>query len=247
MQTRNIRALSCLVLALGAGCYDVEDDDVRPLSGGSTDAGDDGEAPASTDDGGGDDRGDDGSDDGIPGPSSGGNPPPPTDPGPTCESDIGEPCVEHGDCCDFQSGDALCVNDGVNTICHETCEFPSDCDSECCAPTDQGEFICLPQVYCPDGPPTGCNEPGYACEANGYCCGFGNGEASCVSFEEGDYCSATCDSGSDCNSGCCVALNNGTGACAPDYYCAGQSDPGLGFGVVAQSEPPAAHERMTLR
>lgn len=239
MQKPNVRALSCLVLALGA-CSPGFDPNT-PLPVGPTDAGDDGEASASTNDD--SDEGDEGSDDSIPGPSSGGDPPPPTDPEPTCESDIGEPCAEHGDCCDSESGDALCVSDGVNTICHQTCTSNSECGSGCCGETNSGDGVCLPEVYC-----TGIcfADPGEECTQNDDCCGYAEGTASCVNFpEEGAYCSATCIWGSDCNSGCCVPLDNGLGACAPDYYCAGapeepETEPDE---ATSQAEPNASYER----
>jgi hypothetical protein len=245
MATRHTATLSLLVLTLGAGCYDPDDDsEVQPLPAGPTDeeeASGEGSEGGEDDDDDGEDRGedDDGEDDADE-PS-----PPPNDGEPTCEAQIGESCEVNGECCGFEDGDALCVNDGVNTICHQTCTSDSECGSGCCGETDTGDGVCVPEVYCEDDEEPICYEPGYACEINLDCCGFTQGDASCVNFAEGLYCSAACTWGSDCNSGCCVALDNGLGACAPDYYCGGApEEPETELEeATSQSEPNASYER----
>ena len=234
METRHIATLSLLMLTLGMGCYDPDKNEVQPQPAGPTAEGETSGGGSDEDEG---DEGDEG--DG----SDSSEPPPSNDPGPICDAEIGEPCGVNGDCCDFNSGDALCVNDGVNTICHQTCTSNSECGSGCCGETTSGEGICVAEVYCDV-----CEEPGNTCNDNGDCCGFEEGTTSCVNFPvEGLYCSATCIWNSDCNSGCCVPLDTGLGACAPDDYCADASGGGFEPGTATPRDAAALVQQMTLR
>ena len=64
-----------------------------------------------------------------------------------------------------------------------------------------------------------CSETGSGCAVNGDCCGFDNGEASCIDTGSGFVCAALCEFNEDCASGCCAALEGGGGACAPQDFC----------------------------
>lgn len=219
MLTRTLRPLSLLLLATTACVPAPDDDPAQPFGTGNGNNDTDDEDDTDDTDGG-DSSGDGGS---LPPPPP--DDPPPDDPPPddpmTC-GDVGEPCQYSDECCDFASGGAVCANDEVNTLCYATCTYPAECGTECCLPLEGGTNICAPPVYCPEGAPWSCDQPGDACEANGYCCGFAAGNALCVIFPDGNHCAGTCTVGSDCVSGCCVGLDNGAGACAPSEYCGSQ-------------------------
>ncbi len=62
----------------------------------------------------------------------------------------GDGCEVNGDCCDFSSGNALCVDYGAGygALCGGTCSSGSDCNSGCCASTQEGNYVCAPSEFC---------------------------------------------------------------------------------------------------
>lgn len=74
-------------------------------------------------------------------------PPPPPQPLPCRET--GTECQSNGDCCDFASGEALCVALTEDLAgCAAICDAHSDCQSGCCAETANGRFVCAPDAAC---------------------------------------------------------------------------------------------------
>jgi len=70
--------------------------------------------------------------------------------GGTCV-EVGEGCSINGDCCDFDSGNALCVTYGeYGALCGGTCSVGSDCVSGCCVGTDGPSSVCAPSEFCAD-------------------------------------------------------------------------------------------------
>jgi len=60
----------------------------------------------------------------------------------------GDPCNVNGDCCEFSSGDALCVGYGSVDACGATCTAGAQCQSGCCAALKEGGGACAPKEFC---------------------------------------------------------------------------------------------------
>jgi hypothetical protein len=64
-------------------------------------------------------------------------------------SETGTECSVNGDCCDFASGNALCVNyEGYGPLCGGTCSSNADCAGGCCGTTADGTGVCAPSEFC---------------------------------------------------------------------------------------------------
>lgn len=78
------------------------------------------------------------------------SPPASKPPSSSCFADVGETCAKNGDCCDYASGNAVCMAYGgsLGTRCGATCNQGSDCKSGCCVETNLGNRVCAPADAC---------------------------------------------------------------------------------------------------
>ena len=67
----------------------------------------------------------------------------------------GDTCSVNGDCCDFDSGGALCVNFlNTDVLCSARCTYDFDCFTGCCVDLDSGSRACAPESVCAGRDPT---------------------------------------------------------------------------------------------
>jgi hypothetical protein len=97
-------------------------------------------------------------------------------------------CTNNEQCCSYRANNGYCVNFGSGGLCADSCHQNSDCNSDCCQTTDQGDQICSPSSFC-----IGLS-PGAPCTANSEC-----STGLCVNSGAGQgWCSETCTSDSAC-------------------------------------------------
>lgn len=123
--------------------------------------------------------------------------------------ETGQSCTVNGDCCNFQHQDGFCVSG----TCADACDAAEECQSACCARTQNGERACAPVEICAEV----CVDTGESCSVNADCCNYRDGVGYCVD----GICADTCAMGASeqCFSGCCAELQGGDWACAPAEYC----------------------------
>jgi hypothetical protein len=122
----------------------------------------------------------------------------------TGQGEFGTACNGGPDCL---SG--LCVSDGMNAFCTETCVENSDCpDQGMCVALSNGGGACIPGG---SGPTSGSGLPfGDPCGADYEC-----SSTLCISDGQRSYCSQSCRQSEDCPEGAgCVSTSNGDGVCA---------------------------------
>lgn len=157
-----------------------------------------------------------------------------------CEqvSPQGNACGDGADC----SVACLCASSVVNSgsCVNGACADPADTCEQACADFDAGDFTgnycALPDAGGDEGGSEGGGDPsgdsgaddgggacvptGDACEVNGDCCGFDDGDSLCTAFSGGLVaCADVCVFPSDCVSGCCVPVDSGLGVCGPSSEC----------------------------
>lgn len=71
------------------------------------------------------------------------------EPPPEC-SNAGEGCAQNGDCCGFDDGESGCIDTGTGKglVCADYCDVDADCESQCCAPLENGGGACAPAQFC---------------------------------------------------------------------------------------------------
>jgi hypothetical protein len=131
-------------------------------------------------------------------------------------------CASNGQCCDFASDQARCVNfPDRGAFCSSRCTMNSECQSNCCVELDSGNSACAFPEFCGTGGSSGTGGTGGSggagatggigspCTGSGTC-GSGTNAGTC----NGRWCTKACTRSTDCPGNTwCIRNNAGTNTC----------------------------------